>query len=139
MLRSRIAWLAGGLAAALASAGVAYRIGYDRGAERASWAQIELQQVTCATAAFAALGYLRAGDPPAAMATLDATIDAGISAHWLRIQRPEIFAESSPSGADLLPMLVEYRRSHPSSASDQTPQMDRRVAEYLAYLDSGGS
>src|SRR5262245_4670423 len=82
-------------AVAMLCGGAAY-LGYRRGTEAGFLSAHERNDVTCAHTALAVLGYLRADRPDRAIRTLDSTIDAGISSHWLRLKRPKKFADYLP-------------------------------------------
>lgn len=90
------------------------------------------EEIGQATGALIVREHLRAENTDEALATLDAMIDAGIAAHWRRIRRPSFYADAVAPATELVDLLVEHRRSHPSTATN-TPNLDRAVSEYLAY------
>ena len=116
------------------SGGTAY-FAYHRGVEAGFLTSSEAHDVGCATGALGALGYLRSNRPEAAIAVLDSTIDSGIASHWRRLQVPTQYADYVPPAWDLVEVLAEYRKAHPSSAAPQTPNLNRSVAQYLAHRD----
>jgi hypothetical protein len=133
MRKIRFALIAGMTAVAVGLASLfAYRIGFSGGAEAGLATGVEVAQVGHGAAALSIIRHLDAGRDSDARAELDAQVDAGISAHWLRTQAPSHYADVVESPAELVGHLEEYRRSRPSTAYDQTPTMNRFVAEYLS-------
>ena len=136
MQRLRIALLAGSAVAAVALASFfAYRIGFSSGVEVGHATGGEIEQVTHGVVALSIIRHLEAGRDAEALAELDAQVDAGISAHWIRSQAPSHYADVFESPGELVAHLERYRRSRPSTAREQTPNMNRFVAEYLAEQD----
>ena len=121
--------------AAIVASLFAYRIGFSRGVEAGLASGGEVEHVARGVAALSIIRHLEAGRSDEALAELDAQIDAGISAHWIRSQAPSHHADIVDSPDELIPYLEEYRRSRPSRARGQTPSMNRIVAESLAEQD----
>ena len=136
MARSTIAAVAtcGVLASAVVSLW-AYHLGHSHGVEMGLATGTQIEQVTHGVAAFSVIQHLEAERYAEALAELDAQVDAGISAHWMRLKAPSFYSDTLDSPADLVAYLEQYRRSRPSSTRDQTPHMNRMVAEYLASRD----
>jgi len=113
----------------------AYRAGFSQGVEVGLATGSQLGQVSQGVGALSIIRHLEAGRHDAALSELDAQVDAGISAHWIRLQAPSGYAASIDSPAELVAYLERYRRSRPSTARSQTPTMNRLVAEYLDHRD----
>lgn len=135
MTHSPIAWLAGALAAVVASAAAAYHLGYGRGVEAGLWTGGYSEQLGQAAGALIVRQRLKAQESEEALAALDAMIDAGIASHWRRVRRPHRYADLPPPDPELVDLLAAYRRAHPSTAAG-TPNLDRSVSEYLAHRDA---
>jgi hypothetical protein len=64
--------------------------------------------------------HLEAGRGDAAVAELDAQVDAGISAHWLRERASSRFAQDVSSPADLVAYLERVVRISSKAVSPAT-------------------
>lgn len=132
MNRLKLAFLVGlGIATSAGVPLVAYRTGFSRGVEAGLATGTETEDVGHGVAALLIIRHLEAGRRDEALADLDAEVDAAIAAHRLRVRAPSYYAEAPESPTELVAYLEEYRRSRPSTAASQTPNLNRLVSEYL--------
>jgi hypothetical protein len=129
--RGRLAWTRACVVVAAIASGTGFELGRRRGIDAGSATTNEFSGVACGIQALGVLEDLERGRRDAAASTLDSMIDVGIALHWLRLERPEYYANSLSPSTELVGHLARYRREHPSTAAAQTPNLNRLVTEYL--------